>query len=487
MSVRQGRLYGLATYLLGQILSQATSVIRSLIVPNLLGPAGYGLVATVNAVDRYTPYVNAGSHYWIVNRLPVVDSEDERRSVVNTIFTFTLVTALIGAAAFLVVSWVQWSSRGFVVGFGVATLALNPIATGLWRVHTALLRVDERIPLMMRLTNAQTFVSTALIIGLTYGWGVTGTFTAQLLTSVFTLSMVAMSPYRLGFAWNWTALRTVLAFAVPVFLISGLLSTFVDTMEIFVLAHRMGVTSVGLYAWGISMATLLLMWPNGVANIYSTPVVRGVHADQQGGGTAGVEYFLRLIVTNAFLFAGLATMMCVALPVVALVLFPKFVSAVAAAQLLVVSMYYEGIRSLGTFVLTAQGRFNRFLVLFAAISGIVLPVLWYVAPLGLAWLAAVAIARRLATAHVVLHIGVRHAFPSRTKYWLFCGGLYALGLLPLPVSRWLDSGAGDFSHGQWVASTPRLAATFLVVILFVTGSLYALHRRFRVLAPLWHA
>jgi O-antigen/teichoic acid export membrane protein len=485
-SAPASRVRGLVMSLGSQVLSQATNLVRGLIVPNLLGPASYGLIATVNALDRYTPYVNGGSHYYVLNRLPVVDEESRRERALQTIFTFTLLTSAASALLLLASAYMQSGSRGVTVAYGVATLALSPLASGLWRLHASVLRVDERIPLLTRLTNAQSLVSSALIVGLTYAWGLVGTFTAQLLASVFVLALVAVaSPYRFRPGWDWRLLREVLAFTIPVFFVSGLLLTVIDTMEVFVLAHLLGSSAVGMYSWGMSIAAILFMWTNGLTTVYSTPVVKAVHADTVTGGRDGVRVFARLLVANCLVFASLSVMAYVFLPVVATVLFPGFTAGVAAARLLVVSAYYENISVLGLFVLTAQKRFNVYLVWLAVLVIALVPLLYWLAPRGIIWVAMLAIARRVAKAQTVLSIGVRGGFARGVHFWAFCAGLYVLGLAPIGAGWLLDLADLAVTRQNFYAHVPQLGITFAMVVLLLALPLYALQRRFKMLEPLW--
>jgi O-antigen/teichoic acid export membrane protein len=475
-------------YLVSQSLSQATALVRGLIVPNLLGPADYGLMATVNAADRYTPYVSAGSHYFVVNRLPVIDDDRQRGKILDTIFTFTLMTSLVSALIVVATAAFQLHSRGFVVAYGVATLALNPLSAGVWRLHASLLRVDQKIPIMMRLTNVQTFVSSALIIGFTWQWGVAGTFTAQLLTAVFVLLLVRLtSPYGFRLGWDGAVLKMVLAFTIPVFFVAGMLATTIDSMEVFVLAHRLGAAAVGMYAWGTAIAAVLLLWTNGLSTVYSTPVVRAVHDDGVTGGTDGVRQFVRLLVANSLVFASLGVMAYVFLPVVVRLVFPGFTAALDTARLLVVSVYYENITVLGLFVLTAQKRFNAYLVGLAVLVVVLLPLLWWLAPRGIVWIALLAIARRLAKAHIVVHVGLRRAFSRASAYWVFCGTIYLIGLLPIVAGRLVDLDGIAVTRQNYLDFAPRIGATFAVMGLVIVGTLYGLHRRFRVLEALWRS
>jgi O-antigen/teichoic acid export membrane protein len=480
------RAHHLVVYLASQFLSQATNVVRGLIVPNLLGPAAYGLVATVNAVDRYTPYVSGGVHYYILNRLPVTDSEVHRERLLDTMYAFTLLTSAASALVVLGTALLQIDSQGLTVAYGVVTLGLNAFASGVWRLHSSLLRVDERIPLITRLANAQTLVSSVLIVGLTWTWGIVGTFTAQLTASAFILVLVRLtSPYRFRLRLDWGLLRSVLVFSVPVFLVSGVLLATIDTTEIFVIAHRLGTAEVGVYAFCCGIAAVLFMWTNGLTTVYSTPVVRAVHGDGLNGGRDGVRLFTRLLVANSLVFVGLCVVAYVFLPVVVQLLFPGFSAGLGAARLLVVSAYYENISVLGLFVLTAQRRFNTYLVWLALLVVVLIPVLWWIAPRGIVWVALLAIARRLVKAHVVLAIGVRHAFSSGARFWTFCAAIYLLGLAPLGAGWLLDLAELTVTRQTFLAHAPQLAATFAMVVPLVTVPLYALQRRYKLLEPLW--
>lgn len=480
------KIHSLLLYLASQVIAQAVAVVRGLLLPNLLGPAGYGLVATVNAVDRYTPYVSVGVHYYVLNRLPVIDDSERRRRVLATVHAFTVMTSLIAAVVFCGVALSQRGSLPAIAVMGVATLALNPLASGVWRLHQSVLRVDGRIPLLTRLSNAQSIVSSALLIGLTWAAGVTGTFAAQLLTALVVLALVAWaSPCRFGFALDRTLLRTALAFAIPVFVVSGLLVTLVDTVDVFAIAHHLGIPAVGRFAWGVAMVSLLLIWTNALTTVYSTPVIRAVHADGARRDD-GLRFFRRLLLANCLVFAGLATVVYVFLPVIARVVFPGFEAAVGTARLLVVSAYYENISVLGLFVVTAQNRFNIYLVALAVLVAISLPLAWWLAPNGVAWIAGLAIARRSVKAHVVLDLGLRDAV-GRARQILYCAGLYALGVLPVFVGWLVDLGDMTVSRRNFWVFAPELFLVAAMMALGFGGLFYIVQRRYGLFEVLWRA
>lgn len=481
------RVQGLVLYLASQLIAQAVAVVRGLILPNLLGPGGYGLVATVNAVDRYTPYVSVGVHYYALHRLPVIDDPIRRERVLATVYAFTVVTSLIAGAVFLGVALHQRDALPAIAVIGVATLALNPLASGVWRLHQSVLRVDGHIPRLTRLSNAQSLVSSALLIGLTWAAGVTGTFAAQLLTAVFVLVFVAWaSPCRFGFAFDRAILRTALAFAVPVFVVSGLLVTLIDSVDVFAIAHHLGMAAVGHFAWGVAVVSLLLIWTNALTTVFSTPVIRAVHADGPRRAGEGQRFFRRLLVANCLVFAGLATLAYVLLPVVARVIFPGFEAAIAAARLLVVSAYYENIGVLGLFVVTAQNRFNVYLIALTVLVAVSLPLAWWLAPKGVVWIAGLAIGRRLVKAHVVLHLAFGDA-AGGTRRALYCAGVYALGALPLAVGWLVDLGDMAVSRQNFWAFAPHVFGVAAALSLGFLGLFYLVQRRYGLFDVLWRA
>ncbi len=479
------RVRGLIVYLGSQILAQGTAVVRGLFLPNLLGPAGYGLVATVNAVDRYTPYVSVGAHYYLVNRLPVVDDDEERQRILATLFTFTLVTSVAAALLLVATAVSRIDVLPWAAVFGIATLALNPLAGGIWRLHQAVLRVDGRIPRLSGLTNAQSLASSILLVGMTWTWGVTGTFMAQLLTAVFVLALLfSASPCRFRLGFEWALLRRALAFSIPVFVVSGLLITTLDSLEIFAIGTRLGVSTVGHYAWALAVAGLLFMWTNGLTTVFSTPVVQAIHADRNSSGGAGVRYFARLLIANSLVFVGLATLAYVLLPAVARVLFPGYADAILAARIVVVSTYYENIAVLGLFALTAQHRFTPYLIFLAALVAAMFPLLWWLAPKGIAWVAGLAVARRLVKAHVVLRLVAGSVF-GRARFLAGCIGLYAMGALPVLVGWLLDLDDVAITRENAWTVAPHLFGVAALVMAAYLIVLYLAQRRFGLLEVLW--
>jgi O-antigen/teichoic acid export membrane protein len=478
---RPARLYSLAVYIASQCLSQATGLLRALVVPNLLGPAGYGLVATVNALDRYTPYVSVGAHYYVLNRFPLMTDDAERRRVTDSVFGFTLLTSLLAGLLLVAAAVWQVGTWPAVAVFGVATLALSPLASGVWRLHVASLRVDERIPLMTRLTNAQSLVTAVLLIVLTWGWGVVGTFTAQLLSALFVLGMVAIaSPYRFRPRLQWPLVRMVLAFSVPVFVISGLLTTVLDSTEIFVVAHRLGVSSVGVYAWGVGLAAVLYMWTNAITTVYSSQVVRAAHGDD-------LAYCRRLLLASSLIFVALASLLYVLLPIIVVVLFPSFESGLAAARLLILSAYYESLSILGLFVVTAQNRFTPYLVCLAVLVVVSLPLLWWVTPRGILWVAALVVLRRLCKAHVVLRLALGAEPGSRSTRITFYVAIYALGLVPLAAGWLVDLSSLAVTRANVLTFMPQIVGVTLAVAGAFAAVLYGVQRQFRLLGVLWQS
>jgi O-antigen/teichoic acid export membrane protein len=474
----------LAMYLGSQLLAQATAIARGLLLPNLLGPAGYGLVATVNAVDRYTPYVSVGAHYYLVNRLPVMDADAERERTLGTLYTFTIATSVMAAILLAVTAVSRIDTMPWVVVFGILTLALNPLSGGIWRLHQAVLRAEGRIPRLTGLTNAQSLVSSILLVGLAWSAGVIGAFAAQLVSAVFVLALVMWaSPYRFSFRFEWGLLRRALAFSIPVFVVSGLLLTTLDSLEIFAVATHLGVTMVGHYAWAVAVAGLLFIWTNSLTTVFSTPVVRAVHGDGLDGGRAGVGYFIRLLVANCSVFAGLVTVAYLMLPVIGRLLFPGYEDAITAARLVVVSTYYENIAVLGLFVLTAQKRFTPYLMFLAVLVAVTFPLLWWLAPKGIAWVAGLAVARRLVKAHVVLSLALRSRYGA-ARFALCCGALYVLGLVPVVVGWLVDREMTVTRENIWSVGPDLLGATAIIIAVY-GAVLYVAQRRFRLLDVLW--
>jgi len=472
-----GRLYDVISYGASQVLNQATGVARGLILPNFLGSGNYGLVATINAVNRYSPYTSFGVHIYVLYQLPVVRDEISHEDLINTIFTFTLLTSIISGLFCLLYGLFVLDSRAEVI-YGLVTLSLNPISSGLWRIHQSLCRIQDRISLITRIQNAQSLFFFVLVIVLTFAAGIYGTFTAQLLSTLFLLvAMKIFSPHRFHIRLDGGLLWRALVYSFPIFFIAGILETSIETMYVFMIAHYLGTSKVGLYSLGASLSGLLFLWPKSMSVVFSTRIIKQVDQDVANKDVAGGRMFLRLLVANCVVFIGFVSIAYIFLPVIIRVIFPTFADAIPTARLLTLAIYYQAIGNFAAYVLLAQKRFNNYIVALAGFVMILYPVLWWVAPKGILFVAAVLILYRLVSSQVMLSMTVRYAFSQRLMFAGYCIGLYLLGLLPVVLTWLVDLSELPVTRSNFFSFAPRLSLIFFALILGFAGILYWLSRQ----------
>jgi len=480
-----GRLYDVVTYGVSQALSQSLGVMRGLILPNLLGPSSYGLVATINAVNRYSPYASFGVHYYVLYELPIAREKIDKEELLNTVYSFTIITAILSGLFCLFYGLFLLDSKGSEVIYGLVTLSLNPLSSGLWRIHQSLWRIENQISTITRIQNAQSLFFLVLVVSLTYFAGVYGTFTAQFLSSLFLLIATRLSSsYHFHMRLNRRILWRVLVYSIPVFFIAGILESSIESLYIFMIAHYLGTGQVGLYSLGLSISGLLFLWPKSLSVVFSTRIITEVNRDQAEGGVAGTEMFLRLLTANCLVFIALVSMAYVFLPVIIRVVFPTYVGAIPTARLLTLAIYYQAIGNFTTYALLAQRRYNSYLVALGVFLVALFPVLWWVAPEGVLYVALVVILYRLVSSQVVLSIGVRHSFHRRFRFAAYCGGLYLLGLLPVGLAWLVDLSDLNVTRTNFFSFAPRLALIFCALTLGLTGLLYYLNRQTGLLREL---
>jgi O-antigen/teichoic acid export membrane protein len=347
------------------------------------------------------------------------------------------------------------------------------------------LRIHDRISLITRIQNAQSLFFFVLVIGLTYFAGVYGTFSAQLLSTLFVLVVMrTSSPYRFHIRLNGGLLWRVLVYSIPVFFLYGILDTTIDNLNIFMLAHHLGTSQVGLYSIGLSLSAVLFLWPKSLSTVFSTRIITEVNRDQVEGGVAGTEMFLRLLMANCLVFVVFVSITYVFMPVIIRVVFPAYLEATPAARLLTLAMYYQAIGGFAVFVLMGQKRFNSYLFVLGVFLAVLFPVLWWVAPKGIVYVAGVVVLYRLVNSQVILSMAVRHAFRRRLEFAAYCGRLYLLGLLPVLLGWLVDLSALPVTRSNFFPFAPHLAAIFSTLTLGFAVVLYWLNRQTGLLREL---
>lgn len=433
---------------------------RGLLLAIVLGPRAFGIWTLFRICMRYTPLAGLGAQRGleleIVQEHAVGDAEAMARSEVTarTTLGWIIATALATSVGALAAS--------FIVTDPAWRIALRAVSLGvlleeLWVYATTYLRALRELRRYALLEIANAALHLVAAVSLAYFFGLRGAiagFVIGALASLWTVRRCA--PFRPALAR--AQLRRLLGVGVPLAL-SSALTVALGTADRLVVAAYGGAATLGLYAFGVSIAGLAA----SLAWIIRTVIFPDVYGSTRLSGAAPAmrEHLDRTVLPFAYLFPPILGALALAMePTMALAL-PRYLPAAAAARVFIFAAAAGGITTLGAIGVVATGR-QRALPVLSAIALVVNVTCSMLALHFGAGLAAVAGGAVLAQATIaagVLAILGAQATPRR-------GMLFVLrGMLPL---AWCVASVLLMSHlydPRTVAGGAVSLGTFLLLLL----------------------
>jgi O-antigen/teichoic acid export membrane protein len=340
--------------------------LRGLLLAVVLGPRAFGIWTLFRIFMRYTPLsglgVQRGLELEIVQERSLGDADAVERSdlAARTTLGWIIATALATSAAALVAS--------FIVTDPAWRIALRAVSLGivleeLWVYATTYLRALRALRRYALLEIANASVHLVAAVSMAYLFGLRGAiagFVIGALASLWTVRNCA--PFRPTLARP--QLRRLLDIGIPLAL-SSALTIALGTADRLVVAAYGGAATLGLYAFGVSIAGLAatLAW---VIRTVIFPDVYG--STRVAGATPAMrEHLDRTVLPFAYLFPPILGALALAMePVMALAL-PRYLPAAAAARVFIFAAGAGGITTLGAIGVVAVGR-QRMLPLLSGVA-----------------------------------------------------------------------------------------------------------------------
>ncbi|OFW06393.1 MAG: hypothetical protein A3I61_19765 [Acidobacteria bacterium RIFCSPLOWO2_02_FULL_68_18] len=349
------------------VVQQIVGTVRGLILPNLLGPAHYGVVATALLFEQLAGYVNLGVHTATLYLAPVKLAEgrpEEARAIHDAVLSFTALTGV--AATTAIVGWI-WISRGSLAPELVWPLLL---AAG----FPLFLSMRGSLIIWLRSTNqfgavARTGVAGSLVVLFTtiaFGWiwDSTGVVVGQALSYVLIVGwLLRLAPPR-RLSLNPAFLAKLLKVGIPIHMVLGGTLVYVRSLERIVAVRLFSAADVGYYAIGQAFASLLILVPSAVIEAIAPEYIVRANEPAELSKPFLVKTTFLMAAVMAVLVAGLVA----ALPGILRVLFPSFQAGVVIGQLLCLSAYFEAILTGPHYVVITRGRLKPYILFVGALA-----------------------------------------------------------------------------------------------------------------------
>ncbi len=365
-AARPGRGRRIMLYAATRGTTEGMRSIRGLLLAVVLGPRAFGIWTLFRIFMRYTPLsglgVQRGLELAIVQEHALGDAEAVERSntaartTLGWIIATAIATSLVALIASFVVTDEPWRLALRAVSLGV-------VLEELWVYATTYLRAlrELRRYALLEIANASLHLVAAVGMAKLFGLrGAIAGFVAGALASLWTVRNCA--PFRP--LLHKPALKRLLGVGIPLAL-SSALTVALGTADRLVVAAYGGATTLGLYAFGVSIAGLAA----SLAWIIRTVIFPDVYGSARVAGAAPAmrEHLDRTVLPFAYLFPPILGALALAMePTMALAL-PRYLPAASAARIFIFSAAAGGITTLGAIGVVATGK-QRALPLLSAFA-----------------------------------------------------------------------------------------------------------------------
>ena len=354
-AARRGRGRRIVLYAATRGTTEGMRSIRGLLLAIVLGPRAFGIWTLFRIFMRYTPLsglgVQRGLELEIVQERALGDADAIDRSELSasTTLGWIIATAITTSLAALIAS--------FIVTDDTWRMALRAVSLGvvleeLWVYATTYLRALRELRRYALLEIANALLHLVAAVGMAKLFGLRGAiagFVIGALASLWTVRNCA--PFRPALAKE--PLRRLLNVGIPLAL-SSALTIALGTADRLVVAAYGGAVTLGLYAFGVSIAGLAA----SLAWIIRTVIFPDVYGSARVAGAAPAmrEHLDRTVLPFAYLFPPVLGALALAIqPAMALAL-PRYLPAAAAARVFIFTAAAGGITTLGAIGVVAIGK-----------------------------------------------------------------------------------------------------------------------------------
>lgn len=362
----RGRGRRIALYAATRGTTEGLRSIRGLLLAIVLGPRAFGIWTLFRIFMRYTPLAGLGAQRGleleIVQGRALGDAEALERSslAARTTLGWIIATALATSVAALAASFIVTDETWRIA---LRAVSLGVVLEELWVYATTYLRALRELRRYALLEIANASLHLVAAVGLARLFGLRGAiagFVIGALASLWTVRNCA--PFRPTLANE--PLRRLLNIGIPLAL-SSALTVALGTADRLVVAAYGGAATLGLYAFGVSIAGLAA----SLAWIIRTVIFPDVYGSARVAGATPAmrEHLDRTVLPFANLFPPILGALALAMEPIMAIALPRYLPAAAAARIFIFSAAAGGITTLGAIGVVAVGK-QRMLPILSAVA-----------------------------------------------------------------------------------------------------------------------
>lgn len=348
-------------YFISQIFQATMAVIRGLILPNILGPFHYGIVSTLNLMEKYSKFTNFGIHKNILYKAPYYKTKgnsEEIEKIKNNCFYFTLITGVVVVVAIFSIAIFNFHKLNTHLFWGLLIMSFYPLLLSIRSVYMISLRIDKNFNLIAKIVGITTLLVFGLAIVLGLLFKSIGVLFGQVIAIfVCILILIKISGYRFKFKINTAKIIEFLKFSIPIIFVIEVLLAFLTTIDRIMILRHLGVIFVGFYTIGLSICGLIMILPLSIATVVSPTLIE--EYGKPDGKSA--DLFLTTTYFTAIFVAFFLAVVSISAPAIIYIIFPKYELGIQSAQIIPFAFYFEGITKLGGYALITLNKTKSYI------------------------------------------------------------------------------------------------------------------------------
>jgi len=343
----------MAIYSSSHVYRNVLGMINAFIKPKLLTPELMGLWTILNIIPTYAAYLHLGTMDAIRFQVPFHAAREEYkkiRVIKDTVFTSSLFPNLFLAAGLLIFFFAGDMKPEIRTG----VLAIAVIVILAWYHHNYLsyLKAVQEFNLIAASNYVKVTVLFVLGLPLIYFFSIYGVYLSVILSlAIVIFYLRKRRPMEHDTGFDSTVFIDLIKTGFPIMLMDFSVILLGSTDRI-VVAYFLGLQYTGYYAIAVMVFGFLMGIPGASREVIEPKVMESISACADEDPIQ--EYFLKPMVNTAYFIPFLLGPVFFILPLIILVLLPKYSPGVLPTQILVLGGYFLAMAYLARGIIVAK-------------------------------------------------------------------------------------------------------------------------------------
>lgn len=447
------------------VASQFLSIIRGIIVANVLGPAMFGIWKGLGYIAAYSPYSNLGLFVGMSREYAYLTGKGDLQKageIRDTAFSFGTLMACLVSLILIVVALLVKERYSPVIVVGICAMAVGTLFGRIYMFHVAIYRLKKRIGEVCLAILIEAVLYFGIAVALVNSWGMYALFLAFPLSCVISvLYLFLRSDEHFGLRFDFRQLYRMARIGLPLD-VGGFAITMMSTLDGIVILIFLSATQMGYYGVGTVFVGIALQVPNSLAWIISPYLIEryGKTDDIQTLATYWIKPTLLLACTMPLVIGIIALSM----PLLIRHILPAYLPGIMPAHILLWGSFFYSMTFAAANFLLAVDRQVQFTLIMCGAAVLNIVLLYVILSFGLG-IEGVALARALSYlvhGSVVLGYAMRYYIKGAFALTMFLVRAY----MPVTYAILLVIVLEVMGHGDSSSLASDFGATLVKVIGF---------------------